>query len=114
MESLFYLHIGLAYVSLILLLARGILSAKKVAWRQYKLLKIAPHIVDSFLLASGIGIFVWFELNLQPWMFAKLFFLVMYILFASRAFKKNQPFSLKNFVLAVISFMMTMLVAVVK
>ncbi|MBF0784340.1 invasion protein expression up-regulator SirB [Muribacter muris] len=114
METLFYLHIGLAYVSLMLLLLRGVLSARKVEWRQYKLLKIAPHIVDTFLFATGIGIFVWFGLELQAWMFAKLFFLVMYILFAAKAFKKNQPFSLKHFILAVVSFMMIMLVATVK
>lgn len=114
MENLFYVHIGLAYVSLILLLVRGVLSARKVDWRQSTLLKILPHMIDSALLATGIGIFVWFGLSLQPWLVAKLFFLVMYIIFAAKAFKKTQPFSLKHFLLAVVSFMMIMLVAVVK
>lgn len=114
METLFYVHISLAYISLLLLLVRGVLSARRVEWRQSKALKIVPHIVDSGLLATGIGIFVWFGLDLQPWLLAKFFFLVMYIVFAAKAFKKNQPFSLKHFLLAVVSFMMTMLVATVK
>ncbi len=114
MENVFYAHIGLAYISLTLLLIRGVLSAKMVDWRAYKLLKIAPHITDTLLLVSGIAIWLYFALGFQPWILAKLFFLVMYIYFATKAFKKGQPFSLKHFILSVVSFMMIMMVATVK
>lgn len=53
MQTLYFSHIALAYLSLALLLVRGILSARMVDWRQYKLLKIAPHLVDTLLLISG-------------------------------------------------------------
>ncbi|KDD81792.1 SirB2 family protein [Glaesserella parasuis] len=114
MQTIFYTHIGLAYLSLMLLLVRGLLSARMVDWRQYKLLKIAPHAADSLLLLSGVGIFVYFAMDFQTWILAKLFFLVMYIYYATKAFKKERPFSLKHFILAVVSFMMVMMVATVK
>lgn len=112
MHNIFYAHIGLAYLSLILLLTRGVLSARMVDWRQFKLLKIAPHLVDTLLLISGLVLFfgigfAWTE----TWIWSKLLFLVLYIVFAAKAFKKNQRFSLKHFLLAVVSFMLTMLIA---
>lgn len=114
MKTVFLLHIGFAYLSLGLLLLRGVLSARRVDWRQYKILKIAPHIVDTVLLISGITLFFLFGLSwAETWIWSKLLFLVLYIVFAAKAFKKTQPFSLKHFLLAVVSFMLIMLVAVI-
>ncbi|AGI32811.1 TPA: SirB2 family protein [Mannheimia haemolytica] len=110
-------HIGLAYISLILLLTRGFLSSKMVDWRQYKILRIAPHAVDTFLLITGIAavaIFLaydFFTLAQFSWLLPKLLFLVLYIVFATKAFKKGQPFSLKFYLLAVVSFLLMMLTA---
>ena len=112
-KNLFFVHVALAYISLGLLLLRGVLSAKMVDWRAYRLLKIAPHAVDTLLLVTGIVIFVMVGYGIQPWILAKLLFLVLYIVFAARAFKKGQRFSLKHFLLAVVSFMLTMLVATI-
>lgn len=113
MTALFFSHISLAYISLGLLLLRGVLSAKMIAWRQYKILKIAPHIIDTLLLISGITIFFEFGFNWnEGWIWSKLLFLVLYIIFSAKAFKKQQPFSLKHFLLAVVSFMLMMLIAV--
>ncbi|MDD0824701.1 SirB2 family protein [Mannheimia sp. AT1] len=111
-------HIGLAYISLVLLLTRGVLSARMVDWRQYKILRIAPHAVDTFLLLTGfiaVGIFLYYEffsLAQFSWLLPKLVFLVLYIIFATKAFKKGQPFSLKHYLLSVVSFMLMMFVAV--
>lgn len=113
MNTLFLSHISLAYISLGLLLLRGVLSAKMVDWRQYKVLKITPHIIDTLLLISGITLFFSFGFNWnEGWIWSKLLFLVLYIIFATKAFKKQQPFSLKHFLLAVVSFMLIMLIAV--
>ncbi|WP_373818198.1 SirB2 family protein [Glaesserella sp.] len=114
MEIIFWSHIGLAYTSLGLLLLRGVLSAKMVDWRQNNLLRITPHIVDTLLLISGITLFIAFGASFQSWIFAKLFFLVLYIVFAAKAFKKGRRFSIKHFLLAVISFMLVLLTATVK
>lgn len=111
-------HIGLAYISLLLLLTRGVLAARMVDWRQYKVLRIAPHAVDTFLLLSGfalVGIFLsyeFFTLAQLSWLLPKCLFLVLYVVFSAKAFKKGQAFSLKHHLLAVVAFMMTMLIAV--
>ncbi|MCK3656381.1 invasion protein expression up-regulator SirB [Pasteurellaceae bacterium Macca] len=114
MITLFYTHLGVAYLSLALLLLRGVLSAKQVDWRAYKILKIAPHIVDTVLLVSGIGLFVLVGYGIEAWLIAKLFFLIMYIFYGVKAFSKTRGFSLKHFILAVVSFVMIMLVATTK
>lgn len=117
LSTIIQAHIGLAYISLVLLLTRGLLSAKMVDWRQYKILRIAPHAVDGFLLLSGLaiaGIFLSneiFTLAQFSWLLPKLLFLVLYVIFAAKAFKKGQPFSLKHYLLAVVSFMLMMLTA---
>ncbi|SUT91756.1 SirB2 family protein [Actinobacillus lignieresii] len=113
-------HVVFAYISLILLLTRGVLASKMVDWRQYKVLRIAPHIVDTLLLVSGIALLAIllsngiYALNEMQWLLPKMAFLVLYIVFSVKAFKKSQPFSLKNFILAVVSFMLTMLVATLR
>ncbi|WP_018651966.1 SirB2 family protein [Actinobacillus capsulatus] len=113
-------HVGFAYISLLLLLTRGVLASKMVEWRQYKILRIAPHLIDTLLLVSGIILLVIllsngiYALNEMQWLIPKIAFLVLYIVFSAKAFKKSQPFSLKNFILAVVSFMLTMLVATLR
>lgn len=113
-------HVGFAYISLILLLTRGVLASKMVNWRQYKVLRIAPHIVDTLLLVSGIALLAIllsngiYALNEMQWLIPKIAFLVLYIVFSVKAFKKSQLFSLKNFILAVVSFMLSMLVATLR
>lgn len=114
MYNLFLPHVALAYLSLIFLLTRGILASRQIDWRQYKLLKIAPHIIDTLLLLSGIALFITTGYSLNSWILAKILFLILYIIFAAKAFKKTQPFSLKHFILAVVSFMMILIVATVK
>lgn len=118
LPKLFHSHAGFAYLSLMLLLLRGALSARKVDWRQYKILKIAPHLVDTLLLFSGIlvvSVYLSNEiytLSELSWLLGKFLFIVLYIVFSAKAFKKSQPFSLKFYLLSVVSFMMTMLIAV--
>ncbi|AAP96174.1 invasion protein expression up-regulator SirB [[Haemophilus] ducreyi] len=116
-SQLLLTHLGFAYLSLTLLLSRGVLAAKKVNWRQYKILKIAPHIIDSLLLSTGIIILYVllsneiYAFNQLQWLLPKMTFMVLYIIFSAKTFKKSQPFSFKHFVLAVISFMLMMIVA---
>ena len=118
LPKLVHSHSGFAYLSLILLLTRGALSARQIDWRQYKILKIAPHIIDTLLLLSGAtvvyaytseGVYTVSELS---WLLGKFLFIVLYIIFAAKAFKKDQPYSIKFYLLSVVSFMITMFIAV--
>lgn len=113
MAILYISHIALAYISLMLLLLRGVLSAKRIDWRKFKLLVIAPHLIDSLLLLSGIILFISVSYPFNSWIIAKLLFLTLYVRFAMKAFKKDQLFAIKPFILAVVSFMMILMVATV-
>ncbi|QIW16057.1 invasion protein expression up-regulator SirB [Pasteurellaceae bacterium RH1A] len=118
MKTLLMIHGLTAYLSLSLLLIRGVMSVKGKDWRAYKLLKIAPHAVDTLLLVTGfafVGILLaneYVELAQLSWVLPKLAFIVLYVIFSAKAFKKNQPFSLKHFLLAVVSFMLAIFTAV--
>lgn len=118
LSSLIHSHAGFAYLSLILLLTRGVLSAKAVDWRKYKILTISPHLIDTLLIGSGltiVGIYLSdaiYSLSELVWLLPKLLFLGLYVVFSIKAFKKQQPFSIKHFCLAVLSFMLAICVVV--
>ena len=118
LPKLIHSHAGFAYLSLILLLTRGALSARQIDWRQYKILKISPHIIDTLLLLSGAtvvytytseGVYTFSELS---WLLGKFLFIVLYVVFSTKAFKKGQPYSIKFYLLSVVSFMLAMFIAV--
>ena len=96
LPKLVHSHAGFAYLSLILLLTRGALSARQIDWRQYKILKISPHIIDTLLLLSGAtvvyaytseGVYTFSELS---WLLGKFLFIMLYIILQQKPLKKGQ------------------------
>ena len=55
------------------------------------LIKIAPHVIDTLLLLSGVALAVLagFSPNNSPWLMAKLIALLAYIIFGMLAMKKS-------------------------
>jgi uncharacterized membrane protein SirB2 len=57
-----------------------------------RIVKIAPHIVDSVFLLSGIGL-IWIlrlPVMSQPWLMAKLIALVFYVLLGTVALRRGK------------------------
>lgn len=79
--ALKYLHMGMAVLSILGFVLRGLW-----AWRSPRLLarkpvRIVPHVIDTLLLLSAIGLLVaygWNPLD-QGWLVAKIVLLVAYI-----------------------------------
>lgn len=75
------LHIACATLSITLFFIRGLWMMADADWRRYRTLQVAPHLVDTLLLASGI-VLVWrtgqYPLE-QPWLTAKIGALLAYI-----------------------------------
>ncbi|MEZ5560305.1 MAG: SirB2 family protein [Pseudomonadales bacterium] len=74
------LHVGLAYLTVLGFVVRGIWSLTDSPLRQQKWVKILPHVVDTLLLALGVTMAV--QLSLSPvsgWLGAKLVGLLAYI-----------------------------------
>ena len=101
LPKLIHSHAGFAYLSLILLLCRGFLAQKNVNWRQYKILKIAPHLSNEVYSFGDLG-----------WLYGKFLFVALYVLFSIKTFKSNTAFSMRNFLLALASFVIAMMIAV--
>jgi len=74
-------HVGCAAISIVGFVARGIGMLCDSAWRQRRWVKIAPHVVDTLLLISAIGLV--FAVRQYPfvhvWLTAKLLALIGYI-----------------------------------
>lgn len=86
------LHMWCAGFSISLFALRGSLQLAGVNWRRWRILRIAPHLVDTVLLAAAI----WLANLLQQipfvhgWLTAKLLALVAYILLGRIALKAGQ------------------------
>lgn len=83
------IHISCVALSISLFALRGGLQLAGVAWRQWRVLRIAPHIIDSLLLLSAIRLAT--LLHLSPlnscWLAAKVLALIGYIALGRLALK---------------------------
>ncbi len=74
------IHIALAYVTVVGFILRGTWALIDSPLRQKKWVKIAPHVIDTLLLAAGVVLVV--SMSLSPfsgWLVAKLVGLLCYI-----------------------------------
>jgi len=99
-------HVAFAYLTLVSFVVRGLLSIAESPLRNLKWVRIAPHIIDTFLLVLGISLAV--SLSLSPlangWLMAKIIGLVAYIGFGVMAMRaRTRPLKIVGFILAVAS-----------
>ena len=77
--------------------------------------RIAPHVVDTLLLLSGITLVIQYRIypTEQPWLAAKLLALVIYIVVGSIALKRGKTRAIRvtAFVAALIVFAYMLAVA---
>jgi len=73
-----------------------------------RVVRIAPHIIDTVFLLSGIGLIWTLKLPVlnQPWLLTKFVALIVYILLGTIALKrgKTRRARLMTFVLALVTF----------
>ncbi|WP_372872264.1 SirB2 family protein [Shewanella sp.] len=87
-----HLHLTLIAVSVLLFCVRFVLKLKGSALLEKKLVKIGPHIVDTFLLLSGLSLCFLIKQYpfVDPWLTEKIMAVVAYILLAFMAMKSNR------------------------
>jgi uncharacterized membrane protein SirB2 len=116
--SLKHFHIACAALSGALFLLRGIWMLAGSARLQQKWVRIAPHVVDTLLLASAVVLAVWSRQypGAQPWLTAKLVALVGYIVLGVIALKRGRTLQTRQaaFVGALALFAYIVAVAVTK
>jgi len=92
-----YLALKLAHITAAILTIsgfalRGFWMLTDSANLDRRIVKIAPHIVDSVFLLSGIGL-IWIlrlPVMSQPWLMAKLIALVFYVLLGTVALRRGK------------------------
>jgi uncharacterized membrane protein SirB2 len=87
--ALKHTHLLLVAISLSLLMLRFGLSLRGSDLLQRKFLKIAPHVVDTLLLLSAIGLMLTIQQYpfVTPWLNEKLIGVMAYIALGVMAFK---------------------------
>lgn len=86
------LHIVLAYVTVAGFTVRGLLALAGSPARHYVWVRIAPHVIDTLLLACGIALAI--DLAISPlvhgWLAAKTVGLLFYIGFGVLAMRASK------------------------
>ena len=91
--SIKFLHVSCVVLSLSLFMLRGGLQLQGQRWRQWRLLRWAPHGVDTVLLSSAIWL-AW-RVGQAPWadawLAAKVLGLLVYIALGKQALSVKTP-----------------------
>jgi uncharacterized membrane protein SirB2 len=87
-----WLHVGCVIASGAGFLARGVLMLADSSLLRARFIRIAPHVVDTMLLAAAIAMAVLARLSplAQPWLAAKIAGLVAYIVLGAIALRHGR------------------------
>lgn len=102
------IHIGAAILTISGFVLRGYWMLAESSKLELRTVRVAPHIIDTVLLLSGISL-VW-ALDLpvfsQPWLMAKLAALIVYVILGTVALRRGKTLRTRAlaFVLALIAF----------
>lgn len=90
--ALKHIHVAAAIASLSLFVLRGFLMLAESPALRGRALRIVPHIVDTLLLAAGVGLAYLLRQvpGVSEWFTAKLLALVLYIALGSIALKRGR------------------------
>lgn len=93
MLTLKTIHLGLVILSVSFFIFRFAALQLNAPLMQQRWMRIAPHMIDTLLLASGIALAVGFHISplRSHWLLAKLVLIVGYILLGILAFRAKNP-----------------------
>jgi len=118
MNPVLAIHVATVMLSLFGFVLRGVLRFRGSGLINRKWLKIAPHIVDTVLIASAIILLLQASLNplTTPWLLAKIVALIIYIGLGLVAFRfvGSRSVALWSWGMAIVVFCYILAVAVTK
>ena len=116
--ALKHLHMTLAAVSGTFFFVRGLWMMAESALLQRRWVKVAPHVIDTLLLASALMLAVWSSQYpfAQNWLTAKLLALIVYIVLGTIALKRGRSKRIRvfAFIAALLAFAYIVMVAVTR
>jgi len=94
---LYYFHVGCVVATSAGFVLRWGLALSESGLLRSRVARVLPHIVDTTLLLSALGMVWIYGLNpfATPWLLAKILALLGYILFGYFALKLRYPFRLR-------------------
>lgn len=104
----YYTHVTCVILSITLFLTRGFWMLRGSEMLDHKAIKILPHVIDTILLASAIGLTI--ILSQYPfvhnWLTVKVVALIIYIALGTVALKRGKTPTIRGiaFVGAIITF----------
>ena len=99
--ALKHLHITFAVLSGSFFLLRGVWMLLDSSLLQRRWVKVVPHVVDTLLLTSALGLVFWSGQYpfVQAWLTAKVLALVAYIVLGTIALKRGKTQGVRAFAL---------------
>ena len=92
-------HLLLVALSLGLFIARGVALQMKAQWLNKKIVKILPHVIDTFLLLTGALLTI--AVSQYPitdhWLSVKMLLLVGYIVLGVKMMRSSQPMMQRSY-----------------
>ncbi len=92
------LHIGCAALTIAGFAARGVLMLRASPWLHLRFVRVAPHVVDTLLLASAAWL-AWFLGQIpfvHGWITAKVLALLAYIVLGSIALRRGRTLGVRT------------------
>ena len=103
------IHVSFAILSITGFVLRGVWMFGHSANLHRRIVRIAPHVVDTAFLISGIWLVVILHLAVreQAWLIAKLVALILYIVFGAIALRQGRPMHIRAaaFVAALLAYL---------
>lgn len=100
-------HVTFVTISIVLFILRGALMMAGSPWLQAPVLRVAPHVVDTMLLASALWLVSVLHLPFfqVPWLMAKVAGLIAYIALGSIALRprRSKPVRVAAFCAALVT-----------
>ncbi|HLU14761.1 MAG TPA: SirB2 family protein [Burkholderiaceae bacterium] len=84
-----HIHVTAAVLSIVFFVVRAYWSVSGSAMLQKRVVRIAPHIIDTILLVAGVTLAAMIGAH-QPWILAKIVALILYIGVGTIAIKRGK------------------------
>lgn len=91
------LHLGTACLTVSGFMLRGYWMMSRSDMLHHRITRIAPHIIDTVFLSSGIALVMMLNLNAfsEPWLVAKFAGLILYIVLGTIAIKRGSTMQIR-------------------
>lgn len=107
-STLKIIHVSFAITSIAGFVLRGVWMFSHSAILDRRIIRVAPHVVDTAFLISGIWLVVILHLTVreQAWLIAKFVALILYIVFGAIALRRGRTMQIRGaaFVAALLAY----------